>query len=169
MEKDPHIVAERARRLEDENWRFRTYVKHSGRLDRGRVNAMARQFGQEAESRMECLTCGACCRDNTVPVSVSETRRLAKRLGISSAEFESTHLQSELDGEPAIDAHPCPFLDGNTCSVYDDRPKVCRGYPYVGGDVPSRMVGIIERAETCPIIFHMLERLKDALGFRRYR
>lgn len=53
--------------------------------------------------------------------------------------------------------------------MYEDRPEVCRGYPYVGGDVPSRMVGIIERAGTCPVVFEMLERLKDMLGFRRYR
>ena len=53
-----------------------------------------------------------------------------------------------LDDEPAIEAHPCPCLEGNACPVYEDRPKVCRGYPYVGGDVPLRMIGIIERAET---------------------
>ncbi len=30
------------------------------------------------------------------------------------------------------------------------------------------MAGIIERAGTCPIIFDMLERLKEAVGFRRF-
>ena len=169
MEKDPAIVAQRAADCRDENWRFRTYVKHSGRVGHGRVNSLARRFGQEAESQMDCLTCGACCRDNTVPVTANEGKRLAKRLGISLEEFKSTYLRSELDGEPAIEAQPCPFLKDNTCSVYEDRPKVCQGYPYVGGDVPSRTIGIIERAETCPIIFDMLERLKDALGFRKYR
>jgi len=169
METDPEVVAKQAERLGDENWRFRTYVKHGGRVGRGRVNSLARRFGQEAESQMDCLTCGACCRDNTVPVPAAEAKRLAKRLGISVEEFRRTYLLTELDDEPAIEAHPCPFLEGNACSVYEDRPKVCRGYPYVGGDVPSRMIGIIERAETCPIIFDMLERLKEALGFRWYQ
>jgi hypothetical protein len=31
------------------------------------------------------------------------------------------------------------------------------------------MVGIIERAEVCPIVFEMLEELKERLGFHRYR
>lgn len=68
------------------------------------MNSLARQLGQKAELQMDCLTCGACCRANTVPVTASESRRLAKRLGISPTEFSSTYVCSELDGEPAIEA-----------------------------------------------------------------
>jgi len=83
--------------------------------------------------------------------------------------FRRRYMTTNDDREPAIDATPCPFLDGKMCSVYEDRPDACRGYPYVGGNISSRMIGIIERAETCPIIFAMLEELKDELGFRRLR
>lgn len=169
MEKNPDVIARLAAEREDENWRFRTYLRTASRLSEGRVDRLAEKIGRAAEAQMDCTTCGACCRDIIVPVNTEEQVRLARRLGLSPEQFAERYLVTNDDDEPAIEARPCPFLDGNRCSVYEDRPEVCRGYPYVGGNIRSRMIGIIERAETCPIIFHMLEELKDAVGFRRFR
>lgn len=167
MEKDPAIVARLAAEREEENWRFRTFVKMA-RSPR-RVNEMAEMFGRQAEAEMDCTTCGACCRDNCVPVSDDEKARLAARAGMAPDAFETRHMTRDDDGELAIDARPCPFLDDTVCSVYEDRPDACRGYPYIGGSVASRTIGIIERAAVCPIVFEMLEQLKRAMGYRRLR
>ncbi len=164
METNPEIVARRASDLEEENWRFRTFVKMAG--SPARIDALAARLGREAEARMDCTTCGACCRDNCIPISDEEKLRLARRRDMSAEAFEQTHMTRDDDDEPAIDARPCPFLDGTVCSVYEDRPDACRGYPYIGGHVASRMPGIIERAAACPIVFEMLEQMKDAVGFK---
>ena len=29
----------------------------------------------------------------------------------------------------SLRTRPCPFLRGNLCSIYEQRPKVCRGFP----------------------------------------
>lgn len=168
MEKDPQIVARLAAERTDENWQFRTFLKSAGHLSTARLDQLAEQFGRQAESQMDCTTCGACCLENCVPVTADEQLRLARRLGVPQDEFVEKYGSVDDDGEPALDAVPCPFLSGSRCSVYEDRPDACRGYPYIGGEVMPRIVGIIERAGTCPIVFDMLEKLKSAVGFRQF-
>lgn len=168
MEKDPDTVARLAAAKEDENWQFRTFIK-MGRVPRRRLNTLAAQLGRQAQEQMDCTTCAACCRDNCIPLSREERTPLARHAGLSEQEFTERHITADDDGEPAMMAKPCHFLDGTRCSVYEDRPEACRGYPYVGGDVATRLLGILERAATCPIIFEMLEQLKAELRFRRFR
>ncbi len=65
---------------------------------------------------------------------------------------------------------PCPFLKENRCSVYEDRPADCSGYPYLyKPDFVFRTMGMIERTFTCPIVYEVMEHLKQSLGFSRRR
>jgi len=168
MEKDPHVVACLASQKEDENWRFRTFVKHLSSRRAREADRLAERFGREAEAQMDCRTCAACCQSCHVPIDEAETERLAGRLGLAVPEFRQRHMDPDDDGEPAMRA-PCVFLDGTLCSVYEDRPEACRGYPYIGREIAPRMIAIIERARECPIVFEMLEQLKAALGAHRYQ
>ncbi|HOB73228.1 MAG TPA: YkgJ family cysteine cluster protein [Phycisphaerae bacterium] len=168
MEKDPHTVARLAAERKEENWRFRSFLKRQSLRRTREIDRLAAQFGREAEAQMDCTTCGACCRSCHVPVDEAEVERLAARLNLPVSSFREQHMDPLDDDEPALRA-PCVFLEGNRCGIYEDRPEACRGYPYIGGNIASRMIAIIERAETCPIVFEMLERLKEASGFHRYR
>ncbi|MBP7934384.1 MAG: YkgJ family cysteine cluster protein [Phycisphaerae bacterium] len=170
MEKNPEIVARLARERADENWGFRAFLKAYSILPERRVDNLAERFARQAEAQVNCTTCAACCRDNYIPVNKEEIARLARRLNLTPGEFASRYVQPKTrEHDAGIDARPCPFLQDNLCSVYEDRPEVCQGYPYIGSNVASRTIGIIERAGTCPIIFDMLERLKDKLGYNYYR
>ncbi len=80
----------------------------------------------------------ACCKRADVTLAPYDVLRLQKRLGMSSEEFLGKHtvpFQLDADGTPAIKLRTdndgaCLFLDGeNGCSVYEDRPTVCRYYP----------------------------------------
>lgn len=80
----------------------------------------------------------ACCKRADVTLAPYDVLRLQKRLGMNSEEFLGQHtvpFQLDADGTPAIklrtdDDGACLFLDGeNGCSVYEDRPTVCRYYP----------------------------------------
>jgi len=105
-----------------------------------------------------------------LPLSEEEVDRLARRLTMPREQFIETYLQrSEAGCETpwTTRTSPCPFLKDNLCSVYEDRPADCSGYPYLyKPDFIFRTLGMIERTFTCPIVFGVMEKLKKALGFR---
>jgi Fe-S-cluster containining protein len=93
-----------------------------------------------------CFNCGPevacftkCCHGMEIILAPYDILRLKRRLGLTSPEFllkytsPKQHEESSLplvllkmgdDGE-----NTCPFLTGEGCSVYEDRPSICRYYP----------------------------------------
>jgi len=67
-----------------------------------------------------------------VEVSRADIRRLAKALGLSVPQFEEKHIvQTTRKREKLIKSgyDTCQFLaPDRTCTVYEARPKNCRGY-----------------------------------------
>jgi len=41
------------------------------------------------------------------------------------------HCEADSENPWQIRATPCPFLKDNLCSVYEDRPADCSGFPYL--------------------------------------
>ena len=83
---------------------------------------------------LDCLACPAlCCRQaGYVEVTKTDIRRLAKFLHMSVREFEAKHIvEKTRRGSKRIKSgyETCQFLDNDRrCSVYEARPKDCRGY-----------------------------------------
>lgn len=69
----------------------------------------------------KCSGCGSCCA-SMLPVTKEEIDRLSER-----AKRVKPHNMRENPGNTTID-FTCPFLIGNKCSIYDDRPLICRSY-----------------------------------------
>jgi hypothetical protein len=99
-------------------------------------------LGEDSTINFRCykgISCfNACCQHADVTLAPYDVLRLQKRLGMRSAEFLQKHsapFQLDQDGVPGIKLRTdsegaCLFLDGeNGCSVYEDRPTVCRYYP----------------------------------------
>jgi Fe-S-cluster containining protein len=104
-----------------------------------------------------CNGCGACCRVLTLAESPEQVRQMAaltRVLGIpSDHQFAAEHWRP-LTRDEAMrrnpfytsrlpsDAHlyACDRLgDDGRCTAYDERPLVCRGYPWYGAP-PRDMV-----------------------------
>jgi Fe-S-cluster containining protein len=78
-----------------------------------------------------------CCKRIDILLTPYDILRLKKRLGINSTEFLQQYtVPYEMDGDgmpgvkirTADDNPACPFLSEDGCSIYEDRPTVCRYY-----------------------------------------
>ena len=162
------VIAKRAAANEEEDFRFRAYLKgHS--MSGARLDARVREITDDVWSQIDCTTCANCCRAYTTSVDDVDIARLAKRLEITTAEFGKRYIDGVIDGEKQLISKPCVFLgDDNRCTVYDDRPKVCRDFPYLHKeDFVFRLLMMIENTSACPIVYNVWDRLKDDLWNRR--
>lgn len=99
-------------------------------------------LADDARFRFRChkgISCfNACCRRADITLTPYDVVRIKLRLGTSSAEVLRDHtVPFEMDnhGLPGIkmkttDEGACLFMvEGEGCSVYEDRPTACRYYP----------------------------------------
>jgi uncharacterized protein len=66
--------------------------------------------------------------------SGEEVDRVAHRLGMERQQFIETFLERSEAGSDKpwqTRAAPCPVMKDNLCSIYEDRPADCSGYPYL--------------------------------------
>lgn len=151
----------------DENLRFRKFLKPRNVSER-----VLRRTAQSIEEAIDCTQCANCCRLGTAKLQDRDVDRLAKLLRLTSNQFIAQYTTpSEEEGLVLKRTESgCVFLEGNLCSVYDDRPTVCRHYPHLTqGDwsIQARMWQFVDRAAICPIVYHSLEAFKELTGFRR--
>lgn len=101
--------------------------------------------------RFSCTMCGNCCTgpEGYVLVSDDEIAALAKRFGMSPAQFRDTHTHigdhgRSLNERQSEAGRDCVFLDREkfpgraVCGVYEDRPAQCRTWPFWKSNVVSR-------------------------------
>jgi Fe-S-cluster containining protein len=165
--RDPDRVRQLAAGKRDENSDLRAFLKWGGPPPQ-LVDRLFHRLQAEVSAEIECTECARCCRELRPVLKPKDIERLARRLQVPNPEFRASHLRE--DGEGFVFARtPCPLLDGNRCSCYRDRPKVCRSYPHLHKkDMTTRLFGVLENASVCPIVFSVLERLKAELLERGY-
>jgi uncharacterized protein len=86
------------------------------------------RFSGETPFSYVCRRCRKCCHDKLIQVNPYEAARLARNLGLSTADFIREHLESSIYLRRQNDG-ACVFLGPQGCTVHPDRPLVCRLYP----------------------------------------
>lgn len=155
---------------EDENWRFRAYLKGSD-LSIAALDRLVWRHLDEVARQIDCCACANCCRVMSPQLSARDVRRLADHLGIHKTQLIDDYLQpSDEKGKYAFAQLPCRFLHEERCSVYDVRPDDCRSFPHLQKrEFRSRLIGVVENCSICPIVYNVFERLKLQLWGRRRR
>ncbi len=95
------------------------------------------QFKFRCHEGVKCFT--ACCSNINIVLPPYDLLRLRKRLGMTAEEFINTYCNIEILAKtllPVItlkmrqdEKKSCPFLTPEGCTVYEDRPNICRYYP----------------------------------------
>ena len=100
----------------------------------------------------------------------NDIETISQHLGQPKDDFINEHLEKSDYDESyyKFNKQPCVFLcaDGK-CNIYDVRPSECKGFPFI--DHPDRLsslLGVISFAEECPVVFEILERLKNIYNFK---
>jgi len=112
-----------------------------------------------------CLECANCCKTTSPLFTDKDISRIAKYLRIKPSEFVTNYLRIDEDKDYVLKSVPCTFLsDNNYCSIYDVRPKACRGFPHTNRKKQHQILNISEKnIEICPAVFDIIEKLKKSV------
>jgi len=164
-------IRTQAEKKANENDRFRQFLKGRCKLETEEIDNRVFAATRRVWAGIDCTKCANCCREMHPTFSEEEVDRLASRLLITREQFIEAYLQRSEPGDDnpwTTRTTPCPFLKDNLCSVYEDRPADCSGYPYLyEPEFVSRAMGMVNRTFTCPIVYEVMEELKKSLGFLR--
>jgi len=165
----PNEVKVKAQRLEEQNYKFRTFLKN--RADDDELDAQFLELHNELFAGYDCCKCANCCKAYRIILDNDDVKRIAAFLEMTESDFAAEYLiDAETDDEKPckFKAKPCSFLNSDgRCRIQSCKPGVCTGFPYT--DQPDRlssMYGVIEHAEVCPVLFEIIERLKMMYRFR---
>ena len=155
IETDLSRIEQLSQERDDENWDFRSWLKQNAPDN---IDGLVKALSQKYFALIDCRQCANCCRSLHAEFKKSELLTIAETLGQSMDSFEKQFM-SEGKVNP-----PCPMLDGNLCSIYENRPEVCRSYPHLEQpQFTSRLMGVIDNVAICPIAFNAFEELKKKL------
>jgi uncharacterized protein len=145
-----------------ENEVFRIFLN---RQDREQIDRIVHKLNDEITPQINCTHCGNCCK-SLISVTSEETASLAKHLQISHTGFKEKYIEESEQGQMIINTIPCHFLSGTTCSIYEHRFIQCREFPHLHKPhFTGRLFGTLMYYGKCPIIFNVVEKLKEGLGF----
>ncbi len=166
LETDIAKIKKLCKKKEDENWKFRAFLK-SCNLGSNEIDAIVHRVHHEVSSQIQCTDCANCCKEANFLLNDKDLERLANGLNLSMEEFKKTYIddgKDKIGGGYTFNRLPCPFLENNRCKVYGFRPGNCRSFPYLHKkDFVFKLINVIDNCSICPIVFNVYERLKGEI------
>ncbi|MBI2282577.1 MAG: YkgJ family cysteine cluster protein [Bacteroidetes bacterium] len=132
------------------------------------VDQLVFHLDQQISPRINCTECGNCCKSLMVLINDAEADNLSRHLGQSREDFDQAYLEKGSNGLMIMNRMPCPFLIDRKCSVYEHRFEGCKEFPALHlPHFKQRLFTTFMHYERCPIIFNVVEQLKDEMSFER--
>lgn len=169
LETDLEKIKQLAKERDNENLKFRTFLKNHD-IEVEELDQIVNELYQKVSKNIDCCSCGNCCREISPLISLPERKHLSKITSLSEEEVTNKYLKNSDENNTFIfKTKPCPFLDDNKCSIYDDRPKDCRSYPHLDKtEFVFRLWGVMSNYAICPIVFNVYEQLKTKFWTKPY-
>jgi len=105
------------------------------------------QLALEIQEYFECERCCKCCREMPIHLNDEDMERIYRLDG--DALFDKMN-ENEVDNYLKT---PCPYLKGNLCTIYENRPMSCRMFPFV-------VIRPVPTLQLCPMGKKMFEQFK---------
>jgi uncharacterized protein len=157
------IIAELAAEREEENYGFRSFLKHS---DNGQVDDMVYSLNNSIAPQIDCTQCGNCCKSLMISIAPHEETFFSKYFNLPQTKATDKYLSKGISGGTIMSNMPCIFLADNKCTVYENRFTDCREFPHLHKpNFSSRFFGMIFYYGKCPIVFNVVEALKTKMHF----
>lgn len=154
-----------AKKKEKKNYKFRTYLKNHAELDE--LDEQFRELHKKYFSTYDCSKCRNCCKKYCGTIPFDDVGKDAEFLGVTVDSFKKTYLKAEENYEGYNTKNvPCDFLIDNECILCDEKPQNCKDFPYTNReDRIGSLLSIIEFTFVCPVVYEMVEDLKDMYDF----
>ena len=161
METDLIKIHNFAKENENENYNFRIFLKD---YDEEKLDSIVHRLFKQVLVRIDCTTCGNCCRNIRPILTEKDIMKLSKAMHITPEQFMKRYVEKDEDGDDTFEHIPCLFLSNNKCTQYEARPRDCVSYPHLHkkGFV-FRLLNVINNYSICPIVFNVYEALKSEL------
>lgn len=148
-----------------ENDRFRIFINER---NREQIDEKVQKLTNAITPLIDCTQCGNCCKSLMIQVSEPEAITLSKHLNQPLNSFEEQYLEKGSTGLLIMNRIPCAFLSKNKCTVYEFRFEGCKEFPALHlPNFKDRLFTTFMHYERCPIIFNVVEALKDEMNFDR--
>jgi Fe-S-cluster containining protein len=150
---------------------YNTFLKGIHSRKNGKdINKMAVVYDKEAFQKIDCLSCGNCCKTMTPTFTQTDISRISKHLNVSKAAFIEKYL--ERDKKDWVNKkQPCQFLgNDNKCSIYEIRPVDCAGFPHTHKTNPGFVGASSVNREffwRCPIVYHVVDAIFAKVAERK--
>ena len=163
INQDLDHLREAAAANEAENDRFKSYLRT---LDAGELDERVHRLNAAVTPQVDCTACGNCCKTLMINVAPGEIEPVAARLQKAPREVMDVYVETSLQGHMILNTIPCPFLTGTMCSIYEDRFNECREFPSLHQPgFSTRLFPTFMHYGRCPIVYNVVEELKQELGF----
>ena len=126
------------------------------------LDTTMQELHTEEFQRTDCLQCGNCCRTTGPLFTDHDIVRISRHLKMKPAEFSTTYLRRDEEGDMVLQEVPCAFLGAdNFCAIYNVRPKACREFPHTDRRKFQQIHKLtLKNVAICPAAFRIVEALK---------
>ena len=131
------------------------------KMRKGDVDKKIHRLHQEAFGKIDCLSCGNCCKTTGPLFTQKDISSIANQVQLSPKIFINKYLRIDEDNDYVLQSVPCPFLgDDNYCSIYEFRPKACREYPHTDRINQLGILRLTEKnSSICPAVADIFEEM----------
>jgi Fe-S-cluster containining protein len=163
LETNLTVIAKNAETKDDVNWNFRTFLKQK---DSANLDKIVHQLNQEISSKIDCTTCGNCCKSLMINVTDAECKNVSTHLKMDEPVFKEKYIEVSAEGAMIMNTIPCNFLEDKKCTIYNNRFTECRDFPHLHkSGFQQRLMGTLMYYGTCPIVYNVIEQLKIKMNY----